>query len=79
MKIADNIKCKDFSFKNRPLGGQLQGQENIWVCDIYFKNQFVTTADNKTIAKQWVSQKVKQVNQVLKMARKQDLKGDNKK
>lgn len=70
MKIAENIKCKDFVYRSRPHGGRLSGQENLWVCDVYYNGHLVTTCDNKTVARRWVSQKVKAVNAVLDAARK---------
>lgn len=71
MKIADNIKCKEFTYKSRRYGGQLRGQENLWVCEIWFRGKKVATVRTKTEAKKWVSRKVKEVNAVLEAARKE--------
>lgn len=70
MKIAENIKCKEFSFKCRPTGSQLKGQENTWEYAIYFRGHMVGTASTKKEAQKWVSKKVKAVNTVLEAARK---------
>lgn len=70
MNIADNIKCKEFTFKCRPTGSRLQGMENTWQYDIYFRGKRVGTARTKKEAQKWVSAKVKAVNAVLEAARK---------
>lgn len=70
MKIAENIKCKEFSLKSRPTGSQLKGQENTWEYAIYFRGRMVGTAITKKEAQKWVSKKVKAVNAVLEAARK---------
>lgn len=70
MEIAENIKCKDFDFVSRRKGSRLLGQENLWVCDIYYKGQCVATVENKTAAKRWVSKRVRSVNTILGAARK---------
>lgn len=70
MKIADNIKCKEFTFKCRPTGSRLKGMENTWEYAIYFRGKQVGTARTKKDAQKWVSAKVKAVNAVLEAARK---------
>lgn len=70
MKIADNIKCKEFTFKCRPTGSRLKGMENTWEYEIYFRGKQVGTARTKKDAQKWVSARVKAVNAVLEAARK---------
>ncbi len=70
MKIAENIKGKEFSFKCRPTGSQIKGQENTWEYAIYFRGRQVGTARTKKGAQEWASKKVKAVNAVLEAARK---------
>ena len=73
MKIADNIKCKDFEIRGYWAGSRLKGQENLWNYRIYYKGQEVEpdyVAHTKTEAKAHISKKVKAVNAVLNAARK---------
>lgn len=70
MKIAENIKSKEFTFKSRPTGCQLKGMEHTWEYAIYFRGSQVGTARTKKEAQKWVSAKVKAVNAVLEAARK---------
>lgn len=71
MKIADNIKCKEFTFKCRRTGNQLKGFENQWCYDVYFRGHLVADRFNtKKDAQKWVSENVKMVNKVLEAARK---------
>lgn len=70
MNIAENIKCKEFTFKCRPTGSRLRGMENTWEYEIWFRGKIVGTARTKKEAQQLVSKKVKTVNAVLEAARK---------
>lgn len=70
MNIAENIKCKEFTFRCRPTGNRLRGMENTWEYEIWFRGKIVGTARTKKEAQQWVSKKVKAVNAVLEAARK---------
>lgn len=70
MNIAEDIKCKEFTFKCRPTGSRLRGMENTWEYEIWFRGKIVGTARTKKEAQQWVSKKVKAVNTVLETARK---------
>lgn len=70
MKIAKNIKCKEFTLRCRRTGSRLRGMENTWQYDIYFRGKLVGDARTKKEAQKWVSAKVKAVNAVLEAARK---------
>ena len=47
MNIAENIKCKEFTFKCRPTGSRLRGMENTWEYEIWFRGKIVGTARTK--------------------------------
>lgn len=73
MKIADNIKCKDFEIRGYWTGSRLKGQENLWNYEVYYKGHRVKQdyiAHTKTEARAFISRKVKAVNAVLNAARK---------
>ena len=78
MKIADNIKCKDFEIRGEWAGSRLEGQENLWIYRIYYKGQPVRTkypAHTKAEARAIISEKVRKVNAVLNKARKLEMEG----
>lgn len=71
MKIAENIKCKDFSLKWAWHRQNIQGRENAGHYEIWFLGKkMIGTAATKKEAQRIISQKVKEVNQILKAARK---------
>lgn len=71
MKIADNIKRKDFSLKWAWNRRNIQGRENAGYYEIWFQHKkMIGTAATKEEARRIISQKVKAVNQVLEAARK---------
>ena len=73
MKIADNIKCKDFEIVARPSGSRLKGQENLWFYHIYYKGKEIDQkymATSQAEARAFISKKVRKVNAVLNKARK---------
>lgn len=70
MKIAENIKCKDFSLKWAWNRQNIQGRENAGHYEIWFQNKMIGTARTKKEAQRTISQKVKEVNRVLEAARK---------
>ena len=39
MNIAENIKCKEFTFKCRPTGSRLRGMENTWEYEIWLERR----------------------------------------
>ena len=47
MNIAENIKCKECTFKCRPTGSRLRGMENTWEYEIWFRGKIVGTARTK--------------------------------
>ena len=79
MKIADNIKCKDFEIRCEWAGSRLAGQENLWNYRVYYKGHEVEQkymAHTKTAARAFISEKVRKVNAVLNKARKLQAEGD---
>ena len=79
MKIADNIKCKDFEIRCEWAGSRLAGQENLCNYRVFYKGHEVKQeymAHTKAAAKAFISAKVKQVNAVLNKARKLQAEGD---
>lgn len=78
MKIADNIKCKDFEIRCEWAGSRLAGQENLCYYRVYYKGQEIKQrymATTKTEAKAFISAKVKKVNAVLNKARRLQAEG----
>lgn len=71
MKIAEKIKCKDFSLKwvwNRQ---NIKGRENAGYYQIWYQGKKeVGTATTKKEAQRIISRKVEEVNKVLEAARK---------
>lgn len=71
MKVAENIKCKDFSLQwvwNRQ---NIQGRENNGYYKIWYQGKkLIGTARTKQEAQKIIKQKVKEVNGVLEAARK---------
>lgn len=71
MKIAENIKCKDFSLKWAWRRQNIRGRENAGHYEIWLQHKkMIGTAATKKEAQRIISQKVKEVNQILKAARK---------
>ena len=71
MKIMPNVKCSDFHYKKEWKGSRLNGEENLYVWKIYYKDgRYVDMADTKKEAIRFVSQKVKEMNAILEAARK---------
>ena len=73
MKIADNIKYKDFDIRGEWAVSQLAGQENLWNYRVYYKGKEIKQkymAHTKTEARAFIRRKVRQVNAVLNKARK---------
>lgn len=73
MKIADNIKCKDFVIIAKPSGNRLKGQENLCFYHVYYNGAEVYQeymATTKAEVKVFISAKVKKVNTILNKARK---------
>ena len=80
MKIADNIKCKDFEIRAEWAGSRLAGQENLCNYRVFYKGHEVKQkymVHTKTEAKAFISATVRKVNAVLNKARK--LKVESKK
>lgn len=78
MKIADNIKCKDFEIIARPSGDRLAGRENVWYYHIYYKGKEIDQkymATTQAEAKAKISKMVKKVNAIYNKARKLDKEG----
>ncbi len=78
MKIADNIKCKDFEIRGEPSGSRLAGQENLWYYRIYYNGKEIKQkylATSKTEAKQEISRRVRKVNAILTKARRLEKEG----
>ena len=76
MKIMDDLKCKDFTYKSRWTGSRLKGEEHLWVCDVYLRGKLVHTARNNTEATRWVSKTVRAANAILRAARKREENGN---
>ena len=73
MKIAENIKCKDFSLKWAWHRQNIQGRENAGYYEIWFQHKkMIGTENTKKEAQRIISQKVKDVNRVLEAARKKN-------
>ncbi len=70
MKIAENIKCKDFSVKWAWHRQNIQGRENAGHYEIWFQHKMIGTAPTKKEAQRIISKKVKEVNRVLEAARR---------
>ncbi len=78
MKIADNIKCKDFTIVARPSGSRLKGNENLWFYHVYYNGKEIDQqymATTKKEARAFISDKVRKVNAVLNKARKLQAEG----
>lgn len=78
MKIADNIKCKDFEIIARPSGDRLAGRENVWYYHIYYNGKEIDQkymATSQTEAKEKISKMVRKVNAILTNARRLEKEG----
>lgn len=78
MKIADNIRCKDFKIVAKPSGSRLKGNENLWFYHIYYNGKEVDQeymATSQAEAKAKIGAMVKKVNVVLNKARKLQAEG----
>lgn len=71
MKVADNIKCKDFGLKWVFERQNIKGLENGGYYEIWFQHKkLIGKARTKAEAQKIISQKVKEVNRILEAARK---------
>lgn len=78
MKIADNIKCKDFEIIARPSGDRLAGRENVWYYHIYYNGKEIDQkymATTQAEAKAKISALVRKTNAVLNKARRLQAQG----
>lgn len=78
MKIADNIKCKDFEIIARPSGDRLAGRENVWYYHIYYQGKEIDQkymATTQAEAKAKISRMVRKVNAIYNKARRLDKEG----
>lgn len=78
MKIADNIKCKDFEIIGRPSGDRLAGRENVWYYHIYYQGKEIDQkymATTQAEAKAKISRMVRKVNAIYNKARRLDKEG----
>ena len=78
MKIADNIKCKDFTIKGEWAGSRIAGQENLWIYRVYYNGKEIKQkypATTKTEAKAFISASVRKANAILNKARKLQAEG----
>ena len=78
MKIADNIKCKDFKIVARPSGSRLKNQENLWFYNVYYNGKEIDQqymATSQAQAKAFISDRVRKVNAVLNKARRLQAEG----
>lgn len=71
MKIAENVKCKDFNLVWRWHRQNIQGLENDGYYEIWYQHKkLIGEARTKKEAQKIISQKVKEVNRILEAARK---------
>lgn len=71
MKVAENIRGKDFSLKWVWNRRNIQGQENYGYYQIWYQDKkMIDTAPTKKEAQKIIGEKVKEVNRILEAARK---------